>query len=94
MSETIDIGRVAYDAYCAASDGKSLVSGEALPTWAEQASGIREAWRAAADAVQMVVTAQPQPIRFKSPHVTVESDATAAARLDTEGYERARRGDR
>lgn len=53
MSESIDIGRVAYEGYRAASDGKSLVSGEPLPTWGEQAPEIREAWRAAADAVLM-----------------------------------------
>lgn len=94
MSETVDIGQVAYEGYCAMSDGKSLVSSEALPTWAEQAPEIRAAWRAAADAVLMFVSARPQPIQFTSPEVSVESDATAADRLDVEGYRRARRGDR
>lgn len=40
------------------------------------------------------INAQPQPIRFVSPEVTVESDATAAARLDTDRYRATRRGDR
>lgn len=49
----MDIGQVAYEGYRAASDGKSLVSGAPLPAWSEQAPEIREAWRAAADAVLM-----------------------------------------
>ena len=48
------LGRLAYDAYCEASGRRSLVSGAPLPTWAAIARPeIREAWRAAADAVRM-----------------------------------------
>jgi hypothetical protein len=94
MSKTVDIGQVAYEGYCTVSDGKSLVSGAPLPTWEEQAPEIREAWRAAADAVLMFASVRPQPIRFKTPEVTVESNATAADRLDVEGYRATRRGDR
>lgn len=98
MSETVDLGQVAYEGYCAVSDGKSLVSGESLPTWGEQAPEIREAWRAAADAVLMFTSARRESSLAEQlvsgPPVTVESDAAAASRLDVEGYRRARRGDR
>lgn len=94
MSAQKDIGQVAYEGYCAVSDGKSLVSGAPLPAWDEQAAEIREAWRWAADAVLAFASEQPQPIRFKTPEVTVESDASAAARLDTDRYRATRRGDR
>lgn len=50
---SIDIGQVAYEGYRAASDGRSLISGHPLPDWNDQAPQIREAWRAAADAVRM-----------------------------------------
>lgn len=40
------------------------------------------------------ITAVPKPIQFKTAEVTVESDATAAARLDVDAYRRTRRGDR
>lgn len=51
-TDVTDLGQVAYEAYCAASDGKSLISGEVLPGWDEQAPEIRAAWRAAGRAVQ------------------------------------------
>lgn len=44
-------GRVAYDAYLRYSDGKSLVTGEALPTWDKQTPDRQAAWDAAADEV-------------------------------------------
>lgn len=44
-------GKVAYDAYCKAAGGKSLVSGQKLPEFEEQPAQIRAAWEAAADAV-------------------------------------------
>lgn len=44
-------GRVAYEAYCKASGGKSLVSGAPLPAWDALCQEIRDAWDAAADAV-------------------------------------------
>ncbi len=48
----IDIGQVAYEGYLVSCDGKSI-RGEQLPAWQDQAPGIREHWRAAADAVKM-----------------------------------------
>ena len=44
-------GQIAYEAYCADSGGKSLVSGAPLPTWEETKPEIRGAWHAAANAV-------------------------------------------
>lgn len=46
-----NLGQIAYEAYYTYSDGRSLISGAALPTWADQASSIQEAWTAAANAV-------------------------------------------
>lgn len=46
-----DYGKIAYDAYCGCSHGKSLVSGETLPPWEELSREIRRAWEWAADAV-------------------------------------------
>lgn len=50
----LDPGFVAYEGYRAASDGKSLVSGAALPPWHELGENIRVAWRGAADVVLMM----------------------------------------
>lgn len=47
----IDLGKVAYEAYCESSGGKSLVSGATLPTWEDLKPEIRAAWDAAAQAV-------------------------------------------
>jgi len=40
-------GRVAYEGYCAAADGRSLVSGEGLPRWDDLDGKIKAAWAAA-----------------------------------------------
>ena len=42
------LGRAAYEAYCGATDGRSAVTGDLLPSWDEQAEPIRLAWIAAA----------------------------------------------
>jgi hypothetical protein len=47
----LDLGRVAYDGYCCASDGKSLISGGSLPAWPEVKAPVQNAWRAAAIAI-------------------------------------------
>lgn len=47
----IDLGKVAYEAYCENSGGKSLISGAPLPVWADLKPEIQSAWKAAADAV-------------------------------------------
>lgn len=46
-----DNGRIAYEAYCKSSGGKSLVSGDALPCWDALKPEIRAAWCAAAEAL-------------------------------------------
>ena len=46
-----DLGKIAYEAYYVFSDGKSLISGAPLPTWDNQSPKIKDAWRAAAQAV-------------------------------------------
>ncbi len=49
------LGQVAYEAYFDYSDGKSLISGAALPVWDVQKSEIQQAWEAAAAAVVKAV---------------------------------------
>ena len=44
-------GQTAYEAYYAASDGRSLVTGVELPPWHELSEEIQQAWIAAASAV-------------------------------------------
>lgn len=44
-------GQVAYETYAAAAGGRSIVTGDVLPAWADQAPTIREAWEAAAEEV-------------------------------------------
>lgn len=51
----IDLGKVAYEAYCQNSGGVSLVSGAKLPVWEELKPEIRSAWDAAAQAVAGVL---------------------------------------
>jgi hypothetical protein len=46
-----ELGRVAYEAYCKQSDGKSLISGDQLLFWPEVPGAVRAAWDAAAAAV-------------------------------------------
>lgn len=46
-----DLGKVAYEGYFKKCDGKSLISGAALPTWENQSKAIQEAWEEAAEAV-------------------------------------------
>lgn len=45
------LGMIAYEAYCVASGGLSLVSGAKLPTWDGLHEKIKHAWDAAAQAV-------------------------------------------
>ena len=51
-NDTTYLGRVAYEAYSISSRGVSLVSGTTLPLWDHQSEEIRQAWCAAANAVQ------------------------------------------
>lgn len=51
-SDDRTLGQVAYEAYVAYADGRSLVSGDPLPTWSQQSRVVQLAWEAAARAVQ------------------------------------------
>jgi hypothetical protein len=44
-------GKIAYDAYCKSTGGKSLISGDILPAFENLKQSIRDAWEAAANAV-------------------------------------------
>jgi hypothetical protein len=44
------LGQTAYEAYCASSGGKSLISGAQLPTWDGLKPEIKTAWEAAGKA--------------------------------------------
>lgn len=48
---TVNLGKVAYEAYCKSVGGRSAISGEELPTWIDQKDEIKVAWDAAALAV-------------------------------------------
>lgn len=50
-----DLGRHAYEAYCAATGWKSLASGGDLPSWEDQGEEYRAAWQMAATAVARVI---------------------------------------
>lgn len=43
-------GQAAYQAYCASTGWRSAVSGDPLPSWADQRPAIRQAWTHAAGA--------------------------------------------
>jgi hypothetical protein len=51
------LGRIAYEGYSAASDGRSLVSGVELPDWPDLPEIIRYAWTLAAAEVAAAVIA-------------------------------------
>jgi hypothetical protein len=51
QAEDDRLGQVAYDAYATQTGGKSLVSGDQLPPWADLDDSIQTAWIAAARTV-------------------------------------------
>lgn len=51
----LEAGEAAYNGYLRSCGGKSLVTKTPLPAWHEQAPEIQEAWRAAADAVKLLL---------------------------------------
>ena len=64
MSEPIELpagyGQVAYEEYAASSGGVSLISGAALPSWAEVGAEIQTAWNMVAAAVVEYVDRIPR----------------------------------
>lgn len=53
-----DLAKTAYDAYCARSGGKSLISAAPLPAFEDVKLDIQDAWAAASYAVAVRVEAQ------------------------------------
>lgn len=51
MDDEKTLGEIAYEAYRAKSGGVSLVSGQAIPAFADLTDPIKEAWEAAGSAV-------------------------------------------
>lgn len=47
----LNLAKIAYEAYCNATGGRSLISGAELPTWEALKPEIQQAWDAAAQAV-------------------------------------------
>jgi hypothetical protein len=45
-------GQAAYEGYLESSQGRSLVTGETLPSWSDQKPERQEAWEAAARAAR------------------------------------------
>ena len=46
------LAQAGYEGYSAATGGKSAVTGDKLPAWADLPSGVRNAWWSAAAAIQ------------------------------------------
>lgn len=46
---TMDMARAGYEAYCAYTGNKSVVTGDDLPKWNDLPGGVINAWFAAAD---------------------------------------------
>lgn len=53
------LGQVAYEAYIDYSGGKSLVTGEMLPSWADQELTRQQAWQFAAQKVARHIAGLP-----------------------------------
>lgn len=47
------LGRIAYEAYCKSTDGKSAITGADLPTFYDTPLAVQEAWVAAAGAIKV-----------------------------------------
>ncbi len=45
------LGQIGYEGYCRFTDGKSLISGDALPAFEKLKTPIQEAWEKAGQAV-------------------------------------------
>lgn len=48
-----DLAKVAYDAYCKQTGGKSLATGDTLPAFDGLRSAIKDAWAASAIAISL-----------------------------------------
>lgn len=75
------LGQIAYEAYCASTGGKSLISGDQLPGWDGLKPEIRTAWEAAgervADCMPGLPTRNTQATVFQKILGTIEGHAKA-----------------
>jgi hypothetical protein len=55
------LGQVAYDAYCMNTGGRSLATGDELPTWDAMSDAFRTAWIGAARATIANAAAMSSP---------------------------------
>lgn len=74
-------GKVAYEAYCNATGGRSLISGAELPTWEKLDARIQNAWVEAAAAVQLTVIME-QPTKPYVGAMTIGFSADSAHGMD------------
>jgi hypothetical protein len=51
-----NLGQIAYEAYSDKTEGRSLVNSDILPVWKDLPWEVRDAWIAAAQAVERAVT--------------------------------------
>lgn len=51
-AEELELGRIAYEAYCETTDWKSAVTGAALPQFFDTPEKVQNGWAAAAAAVE------------------------------------------
>ena len=51
----LELGRIAYEAYCEETNWKSAVTGAALPTFHETSEAVQKGWVAVAVAVREVL---------------------------------------
>lgn len=51
----VELAQLLYEAYCKATDWKSLVSGADLPQWVDMPAAIQDAWRAVATEAEQVL---------------------------------------
>lgn len=73
--------KVAYEAYCNATGGRSLISGAELPTWEKLDARIQNAWAEAAAAVQLTVI-MDQPTKPYVGAMTIGFPADSAHGMD------------
>jgi hypothetical protein len=70
----LELAKSAYDAYRRYSDGKSLISNQLIPEFEILPDRIRDAWKAAAQAVR------EQPMAIGAATIEIKVDASAAIR--------------
>jgi hypothetical protein len=58
-------GQIAYEAYCAATDWKSLVNGKALPQWVEVKDNIKAAWEKSAEGLVVMLADKANEMEAK-----------------------------